>query len=71
MTKQNNKKINLSKYEGKWVAVQNNQVIASGDSIYDIEKYVVRNKEEKIMLEKLPAAFKVPRKDEGPYVLIL
>ncbi|MBU1246894.1 succinyl-CoA synthetase subunit alpha [Patescibacteria group bacterium] len=69
MSKRNNKIINLSKYAGKWVALQNNQVIASGDSIYDIEKYVVRNKEEKIAIEKLPAAFKMPRKDECPYIL--
>lgn len=64
-------KANLSRYAGKWVAIKNGKVIASGRTINDIRKYITRKKGDKTPLKKLPAAFKVPRKDEGPYVLIL
>ncbi|KKS34217.1 MAG: hypothetical protein UV22_C0004G0007 [Parcubacteria group bacterium GW2011_GWA2_42_35] len=64
-------KTGLTQYAGKWVAVKDGKVIASGRTINDIRKYITRKKGDKTPLRKLPAAFKVPRKDEGPYVLIL
>ena len=59
----------LAKYQGKWVALLGNKVMASGDTLKDIEKYVKRKASDKTPLSKVPAAFKVPRKGEGPYVL--
>lgn len=61
----------LSLYAGKWVAFKKGKVIASGNTIKDIKKYVVREKNDKTPLSELPSAFKVPRKDEGPYVLFI
>lgn len=63
------KNLDLSKYEGKWVALLGQKVLASGDSLKDIEKYVKRKTSDKTPISKRPAAFKVPRKGEGPYVL--
>lgn len=63
-------KTDLSRYAGKWVAIKNGKVIASGRTINDIRKYIIKKKTDKTPLEKLPAAFKVPRKDEGPYASI-
>lgn len=59
----------LSKYQGKWVAILGKRVLASGKTLKDIEKYVKRKASDKTPLSQLPAAFKVPRKGEGPYVL--
>lgn len=57
---------NLAAYAGKWVAFSSNRVVASGSSLPEV-------------MRKLPAAqrrlkpslFLVPRRDEGPYVLIV
>jgi len=59
----------LSKFQGRWVALLGNKVLASGRTLRDIEKYVKRRASDKTPLSKIPAAFKVPRKGEGPYVL--
>lgn len=59
----------LAKYQGKWVALLGGKVVASGDTLKDIEKYVKRKASDKTPLSKVPAAFKVPHKGEGPYVL--
>lgn len=59
----------LSKYAGKWVAILNNKVIAWGDTLSDISKYVTRKASDKTPQSKIPAAFKVPPKGEGPYVI--
>lgn len=62
-------KPNLSLYAGRWVALKKGKVIAAGNTIQDIKKYVVRERNDQTPLAELPSAFKVPRKDEGPYVL--
>ena len=61
---------NLSQYAGKWVAILGSKVIAHGDKLEDIASYVIRDSKDKVPMEKRPAAFKVPHKDEGPYILI-
>lgn len=63
------KSTDLSKYQGKWVALLGNKVLASGETLKDIEKYVKESVSKKTPISKRPAAFKVPRKGEGPYVL--
>jgi hypothetical protein len=68
------KKVNVStdqmgKFEGKWVAidVKQNKIIAVGDTLKDIGPLVSGKVGEEKKIKA--ASFKVPRKDEGPYVL--
>lgn len=60
----------MGKFEGKWIAIdsKNQKIIAVGDTLKDIGPLVSskKGKEEKIKA----SALLVPRKDEGPYVLI-
>ncbi len=70
------KKVNVStklmgKFAGKWVAIDTtkDRVIAVGNKLKDIASLVTRSTKDKISDEKIPAAFKVPFKNEGPYVL--
>ncbi|MBI2039812.1 hypothetical protein HYT18_01945 [Candidatus Microgenomates bacterium] len=71
------KKINVStkqmgKFAGKWVVIDplKDRVIAVGDTIKDIEPLITRPVTDKRPSGTVPAAFRVPRKDEGPYVLV-
>lgn len=61
----------MGKFEGKWVAIdpKNQKIIAVGNTLKDIDPLVSG----KIQDEKKIKAysFKVPRKDEGPYVLVV
>lgn len=61
----------LGQYAGKWVAIdpKNNLVIAAGKTLQEISPFVTGKTDNK---DKITAvAFKVPRKDEGPYILVL
>ena len=68
------KKINTSTkyighYAGKWVAIEKKteRIIAAADDLQDIAPLVSGKRKDE---HKITAyAFKVPRKDEGPYVL--
>jgi len=62
---------NMGQFAGKWVAVDTakNRIIAVGETLKEIAPLVTRSVKDKTVDEKIPAAFKVPRKDEGPYVL--
>jgi len=53
----------LNMYGGKWIALIDNRLIASGDSLS-----IVRAEAKKIT-KKEPLVFKVPRKDEENYIL--
>lgn len=69
------KKVNVStkqigKFAGKWVAIdpQKELIIAAGETLHEIAPYVSGKDDDK---KKIKAhAFKVPYKDEGPYVLV-
>ncbi|OGG29804.1 hypothetical protein A2973_00330 [Candidatus Gottesmanbacteria bacterium RIFCSPLOWO2_01_FULL_49_10] len=70
------KKVNVStkymgRFAGKWVAVDTvkERIVAIGETLKDIAPLVTRPQNDKTPDDKIPAAFKVPRKDEGPYVL--
>ncbi|OGK12597.1 hypothetical protein A3C98_00685 [Candidatus Roizmanbacteria bacterium RIFCSPHIGHO2_02_FULL_37_15] len=72
------KKVNVSvkymaRFAGKWIAIDTikHRIIAVGNTLKEIGPLVTRTMKDKTPDEKIPAAFKVPRKDEGPYVLIL
>jgi len=61
----------MGQFAGKWVAIdtKNDQIIAAGTTLQEISSFVTgkTNNKNKIVA----AAFKIPRKDEGPYVLIV
>lgn len=69
------KRVNISakqmgKFAGKWVAIdpERNKIIAVGETLKDISPLVSGKVGEE---EKIKAfSFKVPRKDEGPYILV-
>lgn len=70
------KKVNVSakqmgRFAGKWVAIDpvKDRIIAVGDTLKEIGHLVTRPSSDKTPVGKAPLAFKVPRKDEGPYVL--
>ena len=72
------KKVNVSakymgRFAGKWVALdtKKDRIIAVGETLKEIESLVTRPIKDKTPDENIPAAFKVPRKDEGPYVLCI
>lgn len=68
------KKINVStkymgRFAGKWVAILKDRIIAVGGTLKEISPLVTRDIKDKTPDEKIAAAFKVPYKGEGPYVL--
>lgn len=68
------KKVNISvkqmgKFAGQWVAIKGDKIVAAADTLREIGSLVTRKAGEKKSLEKMPAAFKVPYKGEGPYIL--
>lgn len=69
------KKVNLpsskmGQFEGKWVAIDSkDRIIAVGATLKEISFFVTGKKGEEKKIKA--AAFLVPRKDEGPYVLII
>ena len=60
------KKIKLHPYAGKWVAFVGEKIIAHNEELKDLMKEI-----ESRGLRKKVSVFLVPRKDEGPYVLII
>ena len=59
----------MGKYAGKWVAVLEDRIIAVGKTLKEISPLVTSDIKNKIPDEKVAAAFKVPYKGEGPYIL--
>lgn len=56
----------ISRYSGKWVAFVDGKVIAWAENLEELDKKI-----KKIKPKKEPVYFLVPRKDEGPYILII
>ena len=66
MARQRKKTSNLSAFAGRWVAFSNNRVVAVGPSLPEVmRKLSTRSPRLK------PSVFLVPRRDEGPYVLVI
>ena len=63
----------IGQFAGKWVAIDpvKETIIAVGESLKEISPLVTRPSNDQRPAGTVPAAFLVPRKDEGPYVLIL
>lgn len=62
---------NIGKFAGKWVAIDpaSDAIVAAGNTLKEIAPLVTRSVDDKTPDDRIPAAFKVPRKDEGPYIL--
>ena len=56
----------LDRYAGKWVAFINGKIVAYDEALSGLMKEIDSRK-----LRKKASVFLVPRKDEGPYVLII
>jgi hypothetical protein len=71
MKKVNIPRTQMAKFAGKWVVVdpKKNRIIAVGETLKEISSLVVHSAPEKRPAGTVPYSFKVPRKDEGPYVL--
>ena len=69
MKKVNTSTKNMGQYAGKWVAILKDRIIAVGETLKEIGPLVTRDIKDKTHDEKIAAAFKVPYKGEGPYVL--
>lgn len=62
----------MSKFAGKWVAIDpvKNRIIAVGDELKDIDSFVTRPASDTSEPGTVPAAFKVPYKNEGPHYIL-
>ena len=60
---------NIGLYAGKWVAILGDRIVAVGETLKEIGPFVTRDVKDKTPDEKIAAAFKVPYKGEGPYIL--
>lgn len=66
MTRRTKRAPDLAVYAGKWVALLNERVVAVGRSLPQVmRKFSSRASRLK------PSFFLVPRRDEGPYVLVM
>lgn len=64
--KLNRKVTPLDQYAGRWVAFIDGKIIDSGTTLKELMAKV-----KKMDLEEKASVFLVPRKDEGPYVLMI
>lgn len=69
MKKVNSSTSQMWRYQGKWIAIDYKQdkIVAVGNTLEEIAPFVSGKKGEEHKVKA--SAFKVPRKDEGPYVL--
>ena len=58
--------LNLAAYAGQWVALSCNQVVAVGASLSEVMRQIPTRAP-----RQRPSVFLVPRRDEGPYVLVV
>lgn len=64
---------NIDQFSGFWVAIDpvKKKIIASGKTLSEISSLVTRPIGDKRPVGTVPYSFRVPRNDEGPYVLIV
>jgi hypothetical protein len=65
LLKERKGKVSLEKFSGEWVAFIENKIIAHSKTLEVLMKNI-----EKQPLRKKPSVLLVPRKEEGPYILI-
>lgn len=63
----------IEQFAGFWVAIDplKKKIIASSKTLKEISPLVTRPITDKKPVGTVPYSFLVPRKDEGPYILIL
>ena len=66
MSKQSKKTMNLAAYAGKWVALSHNRVVAVASTLPEVIRKIPPRSS-----RLTPSVFLVPRRDEGPYVLVI
>jgi dihydroxyacetone kinase-like predicted kinase len=66
INKKKGKKINLDSYAGEWVAFVGDKIVAHNKNLKDLMKEIDAKG-----LRKKASILLVPRKDEGPYVLVI
>ena len=61
----------MGQFAGKWVAIDydKDRIIAVGDTLEEISPFVSYSGQDKRAPGARGYSFKVPRKDEGPYIL--
>jgi len=71
------KKVNVSikhlrRFAGKWVVIdpKKERIIAVGETLKEIGPLVTHPLKDKRQVGEAPYSFLVPRKDEGPYILL-
>lgn len=71
MKKMNVSTTKMGKYTGRWVVVdpKRERIIAVGETLKEIGPLVTRSADDKRLTGTVPFAHKVPRVDEGPYIL--
>lgn len=69
MKKVNSSTSQMWRYQGKWVAIEkkSDRIIAVAEELQELKSLVSGKKREENKIKAY--AFKVPRKDEGPYIL--
>ena len=72
------KKVNVStklmgRFAGKWVVIDpvKEKIIAVGQTLEEIDPLITRPIGDSRPSGEVPTAFRVPRKDEGPFILII
>lgn len=73
MKKVNVPRNRIARFAGKWIVIDpiKDRVVAYADSLKEIDSLVTRSIGDTRLSGTVPFAFKVPRKDEGPYVLVV
>lgn len=73
MRKTNTPAKNIGQYAGKWIVIDpiKDKIIAVGETLKEIEPLITRPVSDKRPSGTVPAALKVPYKNEGPYVLLI
>lgn len=63
----------IDKFSGYWIAIDpvKRRIIAAGKTLQEISPFVTRPVTDKKPTGTVPYSFLVPRKDEGPYILVL
>lgn len=62
----------MGRFAGKWVIIDpiKQKIIAVGDELKDVGHLASRSISDKRPSGTVPTAFKVPYKNEGPYILL-
>lgn len=56
----------VDKYEGKWIAIVNGKIVATGKSAVEVEEVAMKDNP-----EKLPSVILIPQKEDFECLLLL